>query len=112
MGWLSGDFDFHKGNTAAKAQAALLAARSGSIGRNLSLGQVPERATPLDATILLSLFCDDEEGFAWFRCTRDEFGNVTTDRRSVFESMPGTASDEPHVIEARVPINDKVAVRP
>ena len=36
---------------------------------------------------------------------------MTTNRRSMFESMPGAASDEPDVIEARVPINYKVAVR-
>jgi hypothetical protein len=64
----------------------------------------------LDGTILLSLFCGYEEGFAWFRGTSDKFGNVTTDCRSMFESMPGTASDEPDVIEARVPINYKMAV--
>ncbi len=55
----------------------------------------------MDGSILLSLFCSYEEGFAWFRCTSDEFGNVTTNRRSVFESMPGTASDEPDVIETK-----------
>ena len=71
---------------------------------------MPEREASLDGTILLWAFCSYEEGFAWFRGTSDEFGNVTTNCRSMFESMPGTASDEPDVIEARVPINDKVAV--
>ena len=72
--------------------------RSGGVGWNLLLCGIPEREASLDATILFSPFCSDEEGFAWFRCTSDEFGNVTTNRRSVFESMPGTASGEPDVI--------------
>src|SRR5882672_10076142 len=71
---------------------------------------MPEREASLDGTILLSQFCGYEEGFAWFRGTSDKFGNVTTNCRSMFESMPGTASDEPDVIEARVPINYKMAV--
>lgn len=71
---------------------------------------MPEREASLDATILLPLFGSDKEGFAWFRCTRDEFGNVTTHRRPVFEAVPGTASGEPDVVEARVPVNHKVAV--
>ncbi|MGH8482226.1 MAG: hypothetical protein ACRES8_07190, partial [Nevskiaceae bacterium] len=63
-----------------------------------------EREASLDGTIQLSLFCSYEEGFAWFCGTSDEFGNVTTNCRSMFESMPGTASDEPDVIETGVPI--------
>ena len=72
---------------------------------------MPKREVSLDCTILLWPFCSYEEGFAWFRGTSDEFGDVTTNCRPMFESMSGTASDEPDVIEARVPIYYKVAVR-
>jgi hypothetical protein len=64
----------------------------------------------LDGTILLSQFCGYEEGFAWFRGPSDKLGNVTANCRSMLESMPGTASDDPDVIKARVPIDHQMAV--
>jgi len=58
-----------------------------------------EAEASLDGTILLSLLCSDQEGFPWFRGTRDEFGDVTANCRSMFESMSGTATNDPSVFK-------------
>jgi len=71
---------------------------------------MPEREASLDGTILLPQFCGYEEGLAWHRGTSDKLGNVTANCRSMLESMPGTAPDDPDVVEARVPVNYKMAV--